>query len=177
MSVQIGAKPDSGFDDPIGMLIDCHRRIVHFVNILWYVVDRAVNRALTNEEKSVIETSLEYFRTGGARHNQDEEDSLFPRLGNRAGEESVVELSELKHDHQIAAGLHKEVERLYRKWIASGSLDMLDWQDLSGATQRLKDLYIAHIKVEEEVVFPRAANTLDAATIRAIGDEFLNRRK
>ena len=25
MAIQIGAKPDSGFDDPIGMLKDCHR--------------------------------------------------------------------------------------------------------------------------------------------------------
>ena len=24
MAIQIGAKPDSGFDDPIGMLKDCH---------------------------------------------------------------------------------------------------------------------------------------------------------
>jgi hypothetical protein len=34
MAIQIGAKPDSGFDDPIGMLKDCHRRIEHFLNIL-----------------------------------------------------------------------------------------------------------------------------------------------
>ena len=31
MGIQIGAKPDSGFDDPIGMLKDCHRRIEHFL--------------------------------------------------------------------------------------------------------------------------------------------------
>lgn len=30
MAFQIGAKPDSSFDDPIGMLKDCHRRIESF---------------------------------------------------------------------------------------------------------------------------------------------------
>jgi hypothetical protein len=34
MTIQIGAKPDSGFDDPIGMLKDCHRRIEHFLYML-----------------------------------------------------------------------------------------------------------------------------------------------
>jgi len=34
MAIQIGAKPDSGFDDPIGMLKDCHRRIERFLGIL-----------------------------------------------------------------------------------------------------------------------------------------------
>ena len=34
MPVQIGARPDSGFDDPIGMLKDCHRRIAHFAGVL-----------------------------------------------------------------------------------------------------------------------------------------------
>ena len=41
MAIPIGAKPDSGFDDPIGMLKDCHRRIEHFLNILCLVADRA----------------------------------------------------------------------------------------------------------------------------------------
>ena len=41
MAIQIGAKPDSGFDDPIGMLKDCHRRIESFLGILCVVVDRA----------------------------------------------------------------------------------------------------------------------------------------
>lgn len=41
MGIQIGAKPDSGFDDPIGMLRECPRRIEHFLGILRVVVDRA----------------------------------------------------------------------------------------------------------------------------------------
>ena len=46
MAIQIGAKPDSGFDDPIGMLKDCHRRIESFLGILCVVVDRAQGRSL-----------------------------------------------------------------------------------------------------------------------------------
>lgn len=31
MGIQIGAKPDSGFEDLIGMLMDCHCRIEQFL--------------------------------------------------------------------------------------------------------------------------------------------------
>ena len=80
MAVQIGAKLDSGFDDPIGMLKDCHRRIEHFLDILWVVADRAGNRSLTEEERSAVRSALQYFHVGGERHTRDEEQSLFPRL-------------------------------------------------------------------------------------------------
>jgi len=176
MGVQIGAKPDSGFDDPIGMLIDCHRRIEHFIDVLCLVVERAPHRALNVEEIRAVEAALEYFRVGGSRHNADEEESLFPRLGGRAGEESLVELDGLKQDHEVAASLHTEVENLYRKWIAGGVLDTADWQALTVAAQKLKALYAVHIQVEEQVVFPRATQTLDSETLQLIGRELKNRR-
>ena len=58
MAIQIGAKPDSGFDDPIGMLKDCHRRIESFLGILCVVVDRAQGRSLTDEERDAVKAAL-----------------------------------------------------------------------------------------------------------------------
>ena len=49
MAIQIGAKHDSGFDDPIGMLTDCHRRIERFVHIFFRVAEQAGERALTSD--------------------------------------------------------------------------------------------------------------------------------
>jgi len=69
MAIQIGAKPDSGFDDPIGMLKDCHRRIESFLGIL-SVVLTAPRRTLTSEERDAVEAALQYFRTGGQRHTR-----------------------------------------------------------------------------------------------------------
>src|ERR1035438_2114885 len=83
MAIQIGAKPDSGFDDPIGMLIDCHRRIERFLHVLCVVADRAWNRALTDEEVTAVQSALQYFRVGGLRHTADEEESLLDRKSTR----------------------------------------------------------------------------------------------
>src|ERR1035437_214605 len=83
MGIQIGAKPDSGFDDPIGMLIDCHRRIERFLQILWVVADAAPGRALTDEEAAAAQSALHYFRVGGQRHTADE--ASFVGIGNKSG--------------------------------------------------------------------------------------------
>jgi hemerythrin-like domain-containing protein len=177
MPVQIGAKPDSGFDDPIGMLKDCHRRIESFLQILCIVVERAQSRALTDEEADAIRAALHYFRTGGQRHNADEEESLFPRLRTEPGVASFEEIASLESEHHVASELHTQVDNLYTGWIADASLNPEDTQRLLSTTERLQQLYDEHIKLEEEIVFPRAAQVLNPQAIVAMGQEFRARRQ
>jgi hemerythrin-like domain-containing protein len=175
MAIQIGAKPDSGFDDPLGMLKDCHRRIESFLGILCLVVERAKGRTLTGEEKSAIQAALQYFRSGGQRHTADEEVSLFPRLrASSVGPPQELDL--LEADHREAQHLHNSVERLYLQWAGSGALSAENCDRLLLETERLRQLYAQHIEVEERIVFPHAAQVLDVRTIAAIGLEFQTRR-
>jgi hemerythrin-like domain-containing protein len=174
MGVQIGAKPDSGFNDPLGMLKDCHRRIEHFLAILSTVAERAQGRNLTEEEAAAVNAALSYFRTGGQRHTADEEESLFPRLLAAGGGD---DLDRLQRDHAEANELHDEAERLYRSWISAGSLGESDGRRLLAATRVLAAIYQAHIQVEDHIVFPRAAQILGKDAIEAIGREFRARRQ
>jgi hemerythrin-like domain-containing protein len=176
MAIQIGAKPDSGFDDPIGMLRDCHRRIESFLGILCLVVGRARGASLTSEERVAVQAALQYFRTGGQRHTTDEEESLFPRL-RKAAAGSLEEIDRLEDDHREANDLHRSVELLYSTWIQSGSLGPEETIQLLSETARLKQLYSDHIQVEETVVFARAVEVLKSHEIAAIGTEFRFRRK
>lgn len=177
MAIQIGAKPDSGFDDPIGMLVDCHRRIERFLHILCVVAERAAGRALAADETAAVQSALKYFREGGARHTADEEESLFPRLREEFAAHKVEGLSGLENDHRSASDLHAEADALFSAWMAAGSLSAEDAQRLRDGMDRLKRLYAEHIEVEEKIIFPRAAEVLDSRTIAAIGQEFYARRK
>ena len=177
MAIQIGAKPDSGFDDPIGMLKDCHRRIEHFLNILCLVADRAHIRSLTGEERSAVQAALQYFHAGGERHTSDEEESLFPRLRAEAATGSLQEIDRLESDHHHAAHLHESVDWLYTAWISAGTLEPDEQQRLLSQTRELKQLYAEHIQIEETIVFPRAVLVLNSHAIAAMGSEFSARRK
>jgi len=174
--IQIGAKPDAGFDNPIGMLKDCHRRIESFLRVLCIVAERPKGRSLSEEETAAVTSALNYFRSGGRRHTADEEQSLFPRI--RAGEanDALVQLERLEDDHHRADQLHEKVEKLFLVWIDSGWLDEADAEALLESTIELDRIYKAHITIEEEVVFPRASKSLDEDTVRAIGNEFRARR-
>ena len=176
MGIQIGARPDSGFDDPIGMLKDCHRRIEHFLNIICVVVERARTRSLSEEEAAAIEAALHYFRVGGHRHTSDEEESLFPRMRADAALANMGEIGHLESEHREANQLHEDVDALYSAWICDGRMSTPDEQRLTTATKRLQNLYAEHIEIEEKIVFPRAAEALDRETIAAIGGEFRARR-
>lgn len=176
MGIQIGAKPDSGFDDPLGMLRDCHRRIERFLQVLCIVEERACGRTLTDEESAAVTAALHYFREGGLRHNADEEESLFPRLRAMEAIEPADDLVHLEEDHRRTGLLHGQIEALYKKWMAAGALSSGEQQDLRSATRELEGTYAGHIKLEESTVFPHAARALDKSAIAAMGMEFKTRR-
>jgi hemerythrin-like domain-containing protein len=177
VAIQIGAKPDSGFDDPIGMLIDCHRRIERFLHILCFVAESARGRGLTAEETEAVEASLQYFHVGGRRHNADEEESLFPRLRAECTNGEIEEIGGLEGDHQQANELHLAVEKIYRTWIGENKLSEENEQRLQSMTDQLRHLYEGHIQIEEKIVFPHAAKVLGNEAIDAIGKEFHARRQ
>ena len=176
MAVQIGGKPDAGFDDPLGMLVDCHRRVERFLSILCRVAERADSRTLSGEETEAVEAALKYFHESGPRHNSDEEESLFPRLRAGDGRDVLDKMQRLESEHHEAEALHHETAELYARWIAEGGLHGADRSRLRAATSRLEAIYKEHIRIEEMVVFPRAKSVLDNAAVKAMGEEFRKRR-
>lgn len=175
MGVQIGARPDSGFDDPLGMLRDCHRRIEHFLRVLSSVAGRARGRALDADESEAVKAALHYFRVGGSRHTDDEEESLFPRLSSHSDAPAEM-MNGLQDEHQRAQGLHYLVDRLFMTWMNDRALKNEQEQQLESAMAQLERLYAGHIDVEERILFPAAARLLTRDDLAAIGDEFRRRR-
>ncbi len=176
MAVQIGAKPDAGFDDPIGMLQDCHRRIERFVGLLGLVARQADGRALNTEECEAVEAALRYFHESGPRHNSDEENSLFPRMRQGGAAQVLHDVERLEGEHRQSEALHKEAAELFDRWMADGELSVVDRSRLHAVTTRLEQIYREHIRIEEQVVFPCAAQMLDRKAVEAIGAEFRSRR-
>src|SRR5678809_108738 len=105
MPITIGAKRESDFTDPIGMLGDCHRRIERFLNVLVSVAKYQNGGHLDEEQKTAMATSLRYFREAAPKHTADEEESLFPRMRQKRDpnlEAAIRKLEPLEHDHVLA---------------------------------------------------------------------------
>jgi len=177
MLLKIGHKPDHGFDEPLGLLQDCHRRIEHFLLTLVTIAGDASGRELGASQRAQFERAIEYFATAAPRHTADEEDSLFPRLRHTAEPATQQLMERLAHDHAAADEHHHAVDRLGKRWLADGVLDEADYRQLSEHLRQLKATYDEHIAAEDRELFPAAARVLPAKDIEAIGREMAARRQ
>ena len=179
MPIVIGAKRESDFTDPIGMLGDCHRRIEMFLNVLVRVAEQVHGDALNEEQRGALETALRYFREAAPKHTADEEESLFPRLRRieDAGVRTfLARIESLEEEHVCADRSHGEVDSLGRLWLRDGMLPREQASRLLEVLVQLRDLYRHHIATEDTEVFPAAAAALTASDRQAIGNEMASRR-
>jgi len=179
MPIVIGAKRESDFTDPIGMLGDRHRRIEMFLNVLVSVAEQAHGQALNQEQRGALETALRYFREAAPKHTADEEESLFPRLRqlDSAGlKPAMARIESLQQDHVSADRNHVEVDGLGHAWIVNGSLTTPQTERFLTLVHQLRDLYRNHIAIEDKEVFPAAAAALSPSDRKAIGAEMASRR-
>jgi hemerythrin-like domain-containing protein len=179
MLVKIGQRADHGFDNPLGLLSDCHRRIEQFLAVLLAIVDKRRGAALPPQDGQALEAALRYFSTAAPRHSADEEHSLFARLrvsDDPEARAALENLERLEADHQVATDRHHAVEALTRRWLSAGTLAPSDVDALREQLVALDRLYRAHIRLEDEVLFPTAGRVLAAADLEAVGREMAARR-
>lgn len=178
MPIAIGQAPESDFDDPLGMLSDCHRRIMRFLEALINVAEQVRGGPLDEHQRQAVDTALQYFRKGAPKHTSDEEDSLFPRIRSRAaasGNQFEL-LTDLHSDHVAVITRHDAVDELGRTWLSNGQLTVEEAEHLIDLLHGLKDTYQEHIEIEETKLFPFAAKLLTPGDLQEMGKEMARRR-
>jgi hemerythrin-like domain-containing protein len=179
MRVILGAKPEHGFGQPLGLLSDCHRRIEAFLGVMIRVLERTGGKVLTPEEQGALEAALAYFDTAAPRHTQDEEESLFPRLRascDPAAVAAMARVDALEADHQLAEALQAEVGTLCRLWLARGHLEAPEAEHVGRLLTDLREIYARHIGVEDTEIFPLAGRVLSGSELFEVGVEMAARR-
>lgn len=177
MPVQIGASTHS-FDDPTGLLSDCHRRVEMFMGSL-RAVAALCEKPLTDEIRRSLDLALRYFREAAPKHTADEEESLFPRLrriNNPELQAALAQLDVLEKDHRWAEPLHKAVDLIGSEYLAQGELTPDKSRDFREAVSQLDAMYRRHIEVEDKQVFPVAERVVNAELKAEIAKEMAARR-
>jgi hemerythrin-like domain-containing protein len=161
------------------MLGDCHRRIVRFLHVLTQLAAQGRDGQLSSDERTLLSTSLRYFREAAPKHTADEEESLFPRLRRLDTAEVgpiLTRIESLEQDHECADRSHAEIDRLGQLWLAQGQLSSQDASQFRSLADQLERLYRHHIGVEDNEIFPFAARVLAPGERQAIGNEMAARR-
>lgn len=178
MFTQIGAKRESDFSEPLGMLSDCHKRIQFFLKDLVRLAENS-EEPLDDMRRTALERALRYFRESGPRHTADEEESLFPRLRalkDARLNEALENVELLEADHERANVAHEAVDGIGVRWLADGVLSTEDTARLRSLMHGLSELYARHLEVEDKEVFPVAALLLTEQAQVDVGREMAERR-
>jgi hemerythrin-like domain-containing protein len=178
------------FDDPIGMLRACHRRIERALDVIGRVAALEKEGPLDHEALEALRRILHYFGNGIPRHAADEEESLFPRLRAAARRgvpwdrhqgvslsAALCRLDALEKEHALADAAHQELDALGETLLERGRFEKTEerarFNELIAQLQRL---YREHIRIEDDELFPLAARCVDAPERDAIGTEMADRR-
>lgn len=179
MFIQLRQSVDHGFDQPLGLLTDCHRRIEQFLGVLLTLARTRRGVALSDDERAAAERALQYFQAAAPRHTADEEASLFPRLRGCSGPEAEGArrtLAELEADHRVAEQWHAAVHTTFTAWLAAGTLSEAEAVELLKTLEDLQATYTRHIGIEDRELFPLAGRLLPADELEAVGREMAERR-
>lgn len=155
------AMPRDGTHDAFDMLRNSHARLKERLDDL----RQATAGPLDDERRATIDGVLGFFERAVARHEADEEASLFPRLSGMPELASIC--AALTEEHAVQAELAEAL---------GYALDASDEDTLRRLAVDLAVSYERHILREEGEVFPAAEKLLDGDARAAMFEEMQRRR-
>jgi hemerythrin-like domain-containing protein len=166
----------AGFDDPLEMLIGCHRRIERQLETLKRLRAHIGAHGVDAEASAAAQAVLKYFQGAALNHHADEEVDLFPLLESRItdpGEQARFGAfrRELEADHhelgEAWARLRKPLEA-----IAEGLMRTLPADEVHAFVSG----YAHHILTEENALREFFNRWLAEADREALGRAMAARR-
>ncbi|EHR69565.1 hemerythrin HHE cation binding domain-containing protein [Burkholderiales bacterium JOSHI_001] len=164
--------PSAGFEQPFEMLAACHERVDRMLRLLRRLRAHLLAVGWDDNARQAARDVMRYFDQAAPAHHEDEERHVFPAL--RAAGLHGETVQRLQREHQEMAALWPAVRTLLLR------VDLGPWTpvtpDEDGTLEQYAALYEWHMAAENELVFPAAAQQLDAAATAAMGEEMSRRR-
>lgn len=171
------ASPGSAPATPAELLLDCHARIRHFVQLSRTL---ASNPQATDEEVADAAAALfRYFTLALPMHEADENITLFPRIRAAQPPEGLV-----RQAAETMLEQHKAIEELLVEFLPicsaldrnPGRLPVLAPR-LQHVTLALERIFTAHLHMEETVIFPALGELFSAQQNQVMLHEMQERRQ
>ena len=166
----------AGFDDPLEMLLGCHRRIEKQLETLKRLRAHLAERGVDPEASSAAQAILNYFGKAASNHQEDEEKDVLPLLARRIddpGEKLRFEKfrEALESDHRrIESAWHRLRRPL--EGIAEGLQRTLPEADV----REFVEAYAHHILAEERALGEFFTRWLREEDRNALGRSMAARR-
>ncbi|MGE5113275.1 MAG: hemerythrin domain-containing protein [Acidobacteriaceae bacterium] len=165
------------FTTAANLLKSCHDKIRHFSGVAMRLAH--AQGATEQEIMQAADGLHRYFTVALPLHEADENLSLHPRLRRAVpAEELAGPAADAMLDQHLA--IDELVERLVPLWLLARSAPE-NLPEIAGEmcalSTRLNELFEAHLKLEEETIFPAMEKYLSDSELAEIVREMQERRK
>jgi iron-sulfur cluster repair protein YtfE (RIC family) len=146
------SKPPDQEEDAVDLLIACHTRIRHFTEA---AVKLAHAQAASPDQIHMTAAGIyRYFAVSLPLHEADEEDSLRPRLDPIADERVRHALLAMHDQHMAIDELVERLQPLLLLIEPNPAVLQSAGGEMCSITKALQEIFDAHLKLEEQVIFP-----------------------
>ncbi|MCG8424196.1 MAG: hemerythrin domain-containing protein [Proteobacteria bacterium] len=159
--------------DSIAMLDASHRRQEQRLDECLDAVQALTDGRAGQDQVATIARVLEFLRKQAARHVEDEEESVFPRLAARPDFSEL--LVALESEHREHETMIAELEDLFEAWADA----VPPSRAVSVFASRFAEFsahYRAHIAREDDELVPAMRRELTANELADISSEMISRR-
>lgn len=160
----------AGYDDPLGLIGACHRRIEAKCELLQKLASH-LKRHGCDEDACLAAAQLrKYFNSAARHHHEDEEADLFPLLAAiDTGSGALIARLQDEHRRMQDAGqrLDTVLEAVERQAEARVPAELVE---------EFVELYLRHIAVEDCELLPKARSALGPAQLAALAAGMARRR-
>jgi hemerythrin-like domain-containing protein len=139
----------AGFDDPLEMLLGCHRRLEKQLETLKRLRAHLASKGVDPEASAAAQAVLRYFGKAAVDHHHDEEDDVFPLV-----EQRITDTGEALRFRALREQLESDHRQLEAAWarlrrplegVAEGLMRTIAETDVRAFTAA----YANHILAEE----------------------------
>lgn len=167
--------PGVGFDEPFAMLEACHDRVRRSLDLLERLCRHLHAQGQADDAaRQAARDVLRYFDIAAPLHHEDEERHVFPPLlaEGAAPLQALVRQLQAEHVEMARRWAHA---RQGLQALADRASPNLSAESETALTH-FAALYDAHMRHEEQDIYPASRQQLSAATQQSMGQEMARRR-
>ena len=165
----MGNEATSGSHDLFAALTRDHARIETRLKALELAAHGLCRMEGDAAALGVIAETLDFFASEGARHEEHETLTLFPRIRPLPEFKQILSALEFQHRMNDAGG--RELAECVERFAPGESRELLR------LALRFAEMHRGHAIAEERALFPLAAATLPPEALAEMGREMLERER
>lgn len=167
--------PAAGFDQPLALWQACHVRVLRMAGLIERLHEHLRTHPVDEIAQTTATSIRRYFNEAAARHHEDEERDIFPRLLARlpAGDAAplVTAIGVLREEHETLGQLWRALD------ATLASIERGEPAEFDEATVLLfVSGYRRHCEVEDTAIAPALERHLTADDLKQIGHAMAARR-